>query len=75
MVLAQLHAMRQQVEATILIAERELGTRGVAPGVAEARGACPHPDGAQVNGTTMGGTPTVVCLVCGAQYPGVLATP
>jgi len=63
--LQQLYAMRAQLEAAIMQLEADQ---------VQITSGCPHPADKQRNATTMGGQPTVLCLECGDERPGVVAS-
>lgn len=63
-ILAQLHAVRMQIEALILQVEAQ--TQDVSQ-------RCPHPEGKQVDASVMGQPRQIQCLACGETRPGVLA--
>lgn len=64
--LQQLYAMRAQLDATILHVEAE---QLAAPVPAAG---CLHPAEKQVDGSTMGGPSTILCMACGQERLGVL---
>lgn len=61
--LAQLYALRAQVEA--LIALEEMGMTPPPPQLE-----CPHPEEKRRNTSVMGGPRTFLCLQCGQEVEG-----
>jgi hypothetical protein len=66
--LPQLYAMRVLIDGLITSLEQEV--RSDQPD----DGSCRHPPERQVDATTLGGSPQVLCLVCGQQRLGTMAT-
>jgi hypothetical protein len=67
--LPTLYAMRILLDELITEAER-----GAAPPALRADDdgtGCPHPPARQLDASTLGGPPTILCLECGAQRLGV----
>ena len=80
--LAQLLAIRAQVDATIAIIETTEQPVDVildGPALAAAvvppvpEGTCPHPASRQRDATTFGSGPQIQCLDCGWKRPGTYA--
>ena len=63
--LAQLYALRAQLDAIILGKEREDGLHEPVPPVVEG---CQHPADAQKDATTIGGKRRVFCMVCNTEH-------
>jgi hypothetical protein len=74
LLLSHLYAMRTTLGAVIASLEDAAGvmveTLDAADRVAADPDACPHPEEKQIDATTMGGRPRVMCLVCGTERPG-----
>lgn len=68
--MAQLYAMRLLLDGVIERLEELEHQPDLAAGV-DTGGTCPHPPEKQVNATTLGGVPQVLCLVCGEQRFGM----
>jgi hypothetical protein len=68
--LATLYALRLLVDELIVEAERAVD-RPRAPELPATDGECPHPPELQVDASTLGGPPAVICRGCGAQRLGV----
>jgi hypothetical protein len=67
--LATLYAMRLLLDEVIVEAERAAGRP--APEAPPTEGECPHPPARQLDASTLGGPPTILCLECGQQRIGV----
>jgi hypothetical protein len=65
--LAQLYAMRSQLDATILAVEASRQLAPVAdPSMTAAQRACSHPEDKQADASVMGGGPKrLECTLCG----------
>jgi hypothetical protein len=71
---AQLYAMRYLLDGVTGQLERVIATLDIAtssvPLPFDADSACQHPPEKQIDATTLGGVPQIVCLLCGQQRIG-----